>query len=204
MELYNIVTKEIEDKDFLVFEEISYILKKLDNTTLDWLLTNTGYKKVIRKVEIDEEKIGEFYTAINEISQTSLEYIITVKNVLRDIEECKQILCDRLSSISKAMLDNSILVIPNVGRINAGRVHLENINALLAVTPDDTTIPFILADNSSITLPKSELKRVQLALQAYIVNLYAKKHELRTKIEQTNEFDELVKLDEEIELFLGQ
>lgn len=202
MKLYNTKTKLVEVLDTILIDDVFYNEKCLNNEEIYKKIVEKGYKKIEYKNENITYK--KFYTNISEVVEEDEIVIVSTTSVPQEISQIKEQLKSSLSSKFETYLNKSDVFVESIGYVDAGQKYLENINALLAVTPDDATIPFILADNSSITLPKSELKRVQLVLQEYIVNLYAKKHELRTKIEQTNEFDELVKLDEEIELFLGQ
>lgn len=100
------------------------------------------------------------------------------------LEALKRAKLDEINASFRSERERSQINVDGVGVVDAGERYLINANALLELIPKNGEIDFILADNSTLRLDRSKLEAVKLAIASAGARLYAKRHALRTAIEQ--------------------
>lgn len=190
MKLFSIETKSILDLTTINDKDGNILYT--DKMSEDKLIEN-GYKKVFEEDNID-------YSLLDGYSEVSVETIENPTHVIQarkvkdiPLDAAKSIKKSEMKSMCESLLERSYVDVPEIGRVDAGREYLVNIDVLIDLCAYNG-MQFRMYDNSFKLLYKADLLTIKRALQLEGVRLKQALWEKEKAIDECQSVDEIRKI----------
>lgn len=190
MTLFKVKTKSITDMYAVQDKEGNTLY--VDKISEDKLL-ECGYKKVYDEDQVDYSKADKYTAVATELIEKP-SYVTRIRK-LKDIplKTAKDTKKSEMKSICESLLERSYVDVPEIGRVDAGREYLVNIDVLIDLC-EYNGMQFRMYDNSFKLLYKSDLLTIKRALQLEGVRLKQLLWEKEQLIDNCTTVDEIRKI----------
>lgn len=156
-------------------------------------LIELGYKKVYEEEAIDYNKRDKYTEERTEYIDKPKQYIIVRKTKDIPLNRAKEQKKAEMRTICNSLLERSYVDVPEIGRVDAGREYLVNIDVLIDLC-EYSGMQFRMYDNSFKLLYKSDLLTIKRALQIEGVRLKQLLWEKEQLIDSCTTVDEIRKI----------
>ena len=190
MKIFNMKNKELIDV---------YVVNDNEGNTLyveqlsEDKLIELGYKKVYEEEAIDYNKRDKYTEERIEYIDKPKQYIIVRKTKDIPLSRAKEQKKAEMRTICNSLLERSYVDVPEIGRVDAGREYLVNIDVLIDLC-EYNGMQFRMYDNSFKLLYKSDLLTIKRALQIEGVRLKQLRWEKEQLIDNCTTVDEIRKI----------
>lgn len=125
----------------------------------------------------------------NKIKESSATYA----QILTELARAKEQKLQEIQQMRDSLLTDSTLEIAGLGTINAGRKHLQNVEALikLATAQKLKEIDFIMFDNSMKKVSLEQLSAIDLQMSARAMSVYSQAQLLKMRINNAQNISEV-------------
>lgn len=180
MKLFNNNTKEIKENEIIEINNTYYFVKE---QTMP-LLNENGFYKVeyLDRPQIDKyQTLSEKNELIDNIYKMGYEVLDIEPNKAKELKNAEIL----ESFINATTRYNGGIEVENFGVIDCGRDYLQNLQSLITILQSGviSEIDFRLYDNTSKNATLQDLQKCQIAMILKANELYAKKWQLESELE---------------------
>lgn len=187
MQLYNTITKQIENTSYITNEKGTFYVEFLSADEL----IKSGYKPIKQaKYPSDVSAMQEVKEVIKETEQ-AYEIGYEIKDI--DLDRAKKIKQNELKNYIENTLEKNHIKVEGVGEIDTGYNYLLNAEALINYVEANglNEIDFRMYDNSMKKLNLEQLKKIKLAIETRGIQLHAIKWQYENAISNAKNVSEL-------------